>query len=331
MRRRPIVCLILVASMASVAEASPKQRSGRSRTVEPKTLDIASVNDAIAALGNQDAGTLRAQILLDRANFSPGEIDGKTGANFERAISAYQEFKGLLISGKLDEPTWQALNTDTTPVIVPYRITETDVAGPFADVPHDLVEQSKLKSLGYRSMEESLGEQFHSNPNLLRLLNPQAQYAAGEEIQVPNTLTAGAIPVKAAQVVVSKKGYVRALDSEGKILAHYPTSSGSEHDPLPIGTWKITGVSRSPVFNYNPQLFWDAKPAHMKAKIPAGPNNPVGSVWIDLSKDHYGIHGTPEPGKVGHTQSHGCIRLTNWDALELAEMVAPNMPALLTE
>jgi lipoprotein-anchoring transpeptidase ErfK/SrfK len=198
------------------------------------------------------------------------------------------------------------------------------------EVPSDLVEQSKLKALGYQKPEEALGEQFHVSPGLLRRLNPNAKFAAGEEIQVPNVLTS-APTVKAAKVVVSKAGTVRALDAGGKILAQYPSSSGSEHDPLPIGTWKINGVAKNPPFHYNPELFWDSNPGHSKAKIPPGPNNPVGVVWIDLSKEHYGIHGTPEPSAVGHTQSHGCIRLTNWDAMELASMVAPGIPAVLTE
>ena len=260
-----------------------------------------------------------------------GKSTGRPGANFKRAISAFQESRGLPTSGDLDEPTWRALNSDTTPVIVPYRISDVDVAGPFVAVPNDLGEQSKLKSLGYQSAEEALGEQFHSKPELLRRMNPAATFAAGEEIQVPNVLTAGALPVKAVTVIVSKAGYVRALDADGKILAHYPASSGSEHDPLPIGEWKITGVGKNPLFNYNPALFWDANPAHTKAKIQPGPNNPVGSVWIDLTKDHYGIHGTPEPGKVGHSQSHGCVRLTNWDAMELSAMVSPGIKAELTQ
>jgi lipoprotein-anchoring transpeptidase ErfK/SrfK len=139
-------------------------------------------------------------------------------------------------------------------------------------------------------------------------------------------------PEKAASVVVSKSRHgVAALDAGGKILARYPATSGSEHDPLPLGKWKILGVARNPPFHYNPELFWDAKPTHEKAPIPPGPNNPVGVAWIDLSKEHYGIHGTPEPSQIGKTQSHGCIRLTNWDVSELAKMVAPGMPALLEE
>jgi lipoprotein-anchoring transpeptidase ErfK/SrfK len=137
---------------------------------------------------------------------------------------------------------------------------------------------------------------------------------------------------QAAQLVVSRSAHTLSLiDSKGQIIAQMPASTGSEHDPLPIGDWKINGVARNPNFHYNPKLFWDASPGESKAVIPPGPNNPVGVVWIDLSKEHYGIHGTPEPGSIGKTQSHGCIRLTNWDALLVANAVAPGFPAVLKE
>lgn len=329
MKRWGIVILFTVL-VAGDAEGQRSKRNTRNRAAQPKTLDAATVNDAAAAKSSPAASALRAQILLDRASFSPGEIDGRSGANFSRALTGFQESRSLPASGKLDDPTWEALNADSAPVLIPYRIAESDVAGPFSDIPKDLVEQSKLKTLGYKNAEEALGEQFHVSPGLLRRLNPAAQLIAGEEIQVPNVLT-GAVTAKAAKIVVSKAGTIRALDASGKVMAQYPSSSGSEHDPLPIGTWKVNGVSKNPPFNYNPELFWDADPKHTKAKIPPGPNNPVGVVWIDLSKEHYGIHGTPEPGNVGHTQSHGCIRMTNWDAMELAGMVAPGVQALLTE
>jgi len=135
-----------------------------------------------------------------------------------------------------------------------------------------------------------------------------------------------------AKVVVDRSEFtVSLLDAADKVVAQYPASTGSEHDPLPVGAWKIQGVSTNPTFNYNPDLFWDANPAHSKAKIPAGPNNPVGVVWVDLSKEHYGIHGTPEPSKIGKTESHGCIRMTNWSALAMSAAVKPGMPALLQE
>jgi lipoprotein-anchoring transpeptidase ErfK/SrfK len=328
---RKLCCVLLVSAFlsANVSDGRTRSKNSRNRAARPQTVDVAAVNDANVAR-TERAAILRAQILLDRANFSPGEIDGNSGANFNRAISGFQQARTLPVTGNLDDATWDALNLDTAPAVVPYRITDADVAGPFVEVPKDMLEQSKLTALGYANAEEALGEHFHLKPSLLRKMNPTAKFDAGEEIQVPN-VTTNISGVKAAKVIVSKAGYVQALDANGKVIAQYPSSSGSEHDPLPIGEWKITGVSKNPIFRYNPELFWDASPEHTKAKIAPGPNNPVGVVWIDLTKEHYGIHGTPEPSKVGHTQSHGCIRLTNWDASELAAMVAPGIPAILQE
>jgi lipoprotein-anchoring transpeptidase ErfK/SrfK len=137
---------------------------------------------------------------------------------------------------------------------------------------------------------------------------------------------------KADKVVVDRSdATVSLIDAAGRTVAQFPATMGSEHDPLPLGEWKIQGVAHTPAFHYNPALFWDANPSHAKATIAPGPNNPVGVVWIDLSKDHYGIHGTPEPSTIGKTQSHGCIRLTNWDALALSDAVSPGMVALLQE
>jgi lipoprotein-anchoring transpeptidase ErfK/SrfK len=179
-----------------------------------------------------------------------------------------------------------------------------------------------LKRLGYGSVEEKIAEQFHTTPNLLRLLNPGRQIgAAGEQLNVPH-ITRPALAQKAAAVIVTEaSSTVVAIDGLGQIIRQYVASMGSEKDPLPIGDWQVTRIIRNPKFYYNPGLFWDANPSHSKATIQSGPNNPAGLVWIDLSKEHYGIHGTPNPSTVGHAQSHGCIRLTNWDVLELAAMV----------
>lgn len=194
-----------------------------------------------------------------------------------------------------------------------------------------MMEKSKLEHLGYASLEEMLGERFHASPDLLHKLNPGKDFAAGTTIAVPNVH--GTAPLqKAARVVVDASDASVALeDDAGKVYARYPATSGSSHDPLPVGKWKIQGVARDPEFHYNPALFWDADTSHSKATVAAGPNNPVGVVWMDLSKPHYGIHGTPEPATIGKTQSHGCIRLTNWDAQAVAGAIAAGTPALLQD
>jgi len=310
----------------SLAAALALCLCGRAPAAE---IDAEATNDAASRDGV--AGTLRAQVLLERAHFSPGEIDGRMGSNTRRAIAGFQRLHGLPDSGELDEATWTALNADAGPVLVAYTVTAADVAGPFRDIPQDMMAKADLPALGYASAEEALAEKFHASPDLLRQLNTGAWDAAGTRIVVPNTAGLEA-PAKAAKVIVDKSDSTVALaDAAGKVYAQYPATTGSGHDPLPIGEWKINGVARDPEFHYNPDLFWDADPSHAKATIPAGPNNPVGVAWIDLSKEHYGIHGTPEPSTIGKTQSHGCIRLTNWSAREVAAAVAAGTPALLQE
>ena len=274
---------------------------------------------------------LRIQVLLDRANFSPGEIDGAMGSNTRRAIAGFQRYQGLPDTGELDAATREAIDDISGPVLLTYTVTADDVDGPYADIPGDMEAKADLERLGYESAAEALGEKFHASPDLLRKLNPGAPLdQAGTTLKVPNVNT-GELP-EAAKIIVDKSESVLMLaDDEGRVFAQFPTTTGSEHDPLPIGDWKVNGVARDPVFHYNPDLFWDADPSHSKAEIPPGPNNPVGVVWIDLSKEHYGIHGTPVPSTIGKTQSHGCIRLTNWSANLVASSVEPGTPVELRE
>lgn len=269
----------------------------------------------------------RTQVALDRAGFSPGEIDASMGSNTERALDAFTRSGGHI---------------DTTSVepLVRYTITDQDAAGPFTpDIPDDMTQQAGLDALGYRNIVEALGERFHASPSLLKHLNPEATFAPGEQILVPNVLgvpqpvappggrTGGVEEPAAITVTVSRGSSSLTLtDGTGRVLFFAPVTTGSDHDPLPLGEWKITGVQHDPKFHYSPDLFWDADPSHAKATIPPGPNNPVGIVWIDIDRPHYGLHGTPEPSQVGKTASHGCVRLTNWDALKVASLVHLGTP-----
>jgi lipoprotein-anchoring transpeptidase ErfK/SrfK len=320
------------------AQAATVHRPVRARRMParpPITLSADDVNNAglTPDLGPKANGSsvVRAQILLDRAHFSCGEIDGYYGSNLSKMVVAFQRSRNLEANGNLDGSTWNALNQDRAPALVTYQITPQDVAGPFYKIPADMMAQAKLPGLGYSSPLEELGERFHSNPKVLELLNTGKHLdQAGELLLVPNVIVPP--PGAADRIVVSKsESSVTVLDAQGHVLASYAATIGSRHDPLPIGEWKVTGVQRNPVFHYNPNLFWDAKPLDGKAAIKPGPNNPVGMVWIALTKEHYGIHGTPEPGMIGHTASHGCIRLTNWDAMELAGMVKPGTPVTCQE
>jgi lipoprotein-anchoring transpeptidase ErfK/SrfK len=313
-----VLCLIGVASAAA-------PRVGLTKSINDTTLA-----PPISAQSG-GAAVIRAQILLCRAKFSVGEIDGSPGSNFREAVKGFQSFHAITPTGVVDKATWKALNLDKGVAVVAYRITTADVAGPFVKIPNDWAEMAKLPKMGYASVDEELGEKFHSNPALLHELNANKAFdKAGTEIMVPN-LNVPRI-ARAASVVVKKaEGTVTAFDGRGKVIAQFPATTGSDHDPLPLGDWKVIDVHPNPTFSYNPDLFWDAGSKETKQLIAAGPRGPVGVVWIGLSKEHYGIHGTAEPSGVGHAQSHGCIRLTNWDAMELSRMVGPGTPVHLKE
>jgi lipoprotein-anchoring transpeptidase ErfK/SrfK len=339
-----VTFIALVAAATLLAQAPVPRAQSRTPSADRRAPDA-----GLAALP--------LQVMLDRAGFSPGIIDGRMGGNTKKALALYQQ------QGGSAEPP----NPVTT-----YTITAEDEAGPFIEkIPSDLVEQATLSSLAYTSALEALAERFHATPALLQQLNPESRFAAGEQIQVPN-VDPLVVPVQKPEIspeaqaaakndgagptgtsgrrgasdrierntilqrpdvvvtVSTASSSLTVEDTPGHVIFAAPVTTGSEHDPLPVGEWKVMGVQLNPTFNYNPDLFWDADPSHSKAKIPAGPNNPVGLVWIALNKEHYGIHGTSEPSAIGRTESHGCVRLTNWDALKLAGMIKPGTRVVFT-
>lgn len=368
MRRPPRVafaCLISATAGLGIAVAATAQQAPKSGAPAFTEASVNSMETPSLAKGASGPAVLRAQVMLDRAGFSPGVVDGSYGMLMDRALRAFQEARGLPVTGKLDKATWAALPRERHPALVRLAISPEDAAGPFvAAIPEDMEDKAKLSALHYTSVEEALAEKFHTTPEFLRRINPGLDFSRpGSAILVPNVrgvagLREGAAPAmpassapnrmtwnemvhelsvqpnlpRAARVVVDKSDTsVRALDAQGRTIAFFPATIGSEKDPLPIGRWKIKGTAQLPPFNYNPDLFWDAEPGDDKAKLPPGPNSPVGVVWIDLNKPHYGIHGTPNPATISRSESHGCVRLANWDAAKLAQMVTPDTPAILQE
>lgn len=300
-----------------------------------------------------DPRVMQMQVVLDHLGFSPGVVDGKPGASLKRALAGFQQAKGLPATGEMDPRTAAAVGRfGATPPIAEVTLSAADLVGPFVGpIPKREDQQAKLPSLGYSNPLEMLAERYHTTPATLIALNsPDTPMKAGTKIKVPNVATAGrAYPAslpdgykrtlaglnvdssqpQADHLVVDKSDKtLSAYDAAGKLVARFPVTTGSRHDPLPIGRWKVLGASYNPEFHYNPRLFWDARKGDRKATLPPGPNGPVGVVWLDLSRAHYGIHGTPEPQNIGRTESHGCIRLSNWDAARLSLMVKPGTPAI---
>ncbi len=292
-----------------------------------------------------DRTLLHVQVILDKLGFSPGILDGRDGQSLKAALRGFQKSRGLPVTGRADATTLRALYP--LRAIRPTRtlaLTPAMLAGPYINpTPKDYADQAKLPGLAYRSPLEKLAEMFHTSPEVLVELNGRdTRLAPGTRVVFPNALpgsraykagldatwrrTLNDLNVDANQpqgdrVVVDKSEGVLKVFRGERLVAQFSATMGSTKDPLPIGTWKIQGASYNPVFHYNPDLFWDADSKDEKAVIKPGPNGPVGVIWLDLSKPHYGIHGTPEPQNIGRTQSHGCIRLTNWDAARLSLMV----------
>ncbi len=349
MRTQSIAAAVLLgtASIAFAAQApAPKPAAAPPPAARP------APNATAPNPGAPDLDVLHAQVILAQLGFSPGVIDGRKGSTLAGALKGFQSANGLGPSGLIDPPTLAALaqHKDIRPLAV-VTLAPADLAGQFVGpLPKKEDEQAKLPCLCYANPLEMLAERYHTTPETLAALNPGAKLAPGTQLKVPNVATdahgypdalpadwkatlaglnVAAGPPAADHLVVDKSDRVlRAYDASDKVIAQFPVTTGSEHDPLPIGRWKINGPSYNPPFHFNPRLFWDAGKSDKAAMLKPGPNGPVGVVWLDLSKEHYGIHGTPEPKNIGKTASHGCIRMTNWDAARLSLMVKPGTPAI---
>ena len=297
-----------------------------------------SVNNGamVLPLSGQVSGpsVLRVQILLDRAMFSPGEMDGHYGKNTAKAVYFFQQANGLPTTARVDSATFQALaraGGSPNNLVPAHRLTADEVKGPFMEIPENVQAQAKLPCSCYNSLTEKLGETFHISPDLLKRLNPGVSLdglQAGQTINAPLVRDANAGGnVQVAQIVVSGQGsYVQAQDASGKVLFHFPSTLGATYDPSPSGEFKVTNIEQNPVWHYQPELIATASDTAHEAMVPGGPNNRVGAVWMALSAPHYGIHGTNKPETIGYATSSGCVRLTNWDAQFLSHHISRGVP-----
>ena len=291
-----------------------------------KALDFDAFNSAtdspLLRSGNQGPAVARAQILLDRAWFSCGEIDGRFASNMQRIVKAYQTARELKVTGTMTAETWAALREGSAPLLTRYAVTEKDLAGPFEKTPAAMDDRAKMTALVYESADEALAERFHTSIAYLKQLNGGRKLEVGKDLIVPN-VAENQTPLKAASIQIDKSERVLyVLDTKQRPVAAFPISIGNEkNDPLPLGTMAIKNEIKNPTFTYNPALLKNAPKDAQKVDVAAGPNNPVGSMWLGLTKPHWGIHGTPSPSNVGHSETNGCIHMTNWDAERLSTLV----------
>lgn len=319
---------------------APGSRPGSAATRAPILPESLDVDVRLPVRGDgAERSVLAVQVLLDRSRFSPGVLDGRWGKNTEKAVFWLQRTLGIDPTGVVDSLTFAhtyELAGRPARLLVSHRLTPDDVAGPFVEIPESVYQQARLECLCYGSLSEKLGERFHATPELLASLNPGVtldSLAAGDSLVVPAIDDAPAGPsVPVARLVISDRGhYLHAVDSTGAILYHFPTTLGSEYDPSPTGAFAVRAVARDPWFHWQPELLGGVPDGMRQTRLPPGPNSPVGVVWIDLTVEHYGIHGTAEPAAIGYATSSGCVRLTNWDATLLAELVRPDMPVVFRD
>lgn len=336
---KPVAAAIAAAVSIAGAASAPAQ--------QPATQRMPSTPAPI------DRSILHVQVILDKIGFGPGVLDGRGGQSLVNALKGFQTSRGLPVTGKPDQATLRALYPyrSARPTVT-LELDERVLLGPYIQsIPKDYAEQAKLDRMAYTSPMEKLAEMFHTTPAVLTALNPAGtQLKAGQKIVFPNALPMSrnypgdikpewrrvlaqlnveANVPKAAKIVVDKSDKVlRAYNDAGQLVAQYSATIGSSSDPLPLGDWKVLHVSPNPDWKMNPKILKKVNDNKKAQIIPPGPNNPVGVVWIDLSREHYGIHGTPDPEKIGRTESNGCVRLTNWDAARVALMVKSGTPVI---
>jgi lipoprotein-anchoring transpeptidase ErfK/SrfK len=308
--------------------------------VAAASLDAAAINSAElsskpAGEDKTDAVIIKAQVLLDRAKFSPGEIDGKLGENAQKALTAFAEAKGMVAGKVLKPEVWTALaETSKDPVITEYTISESDLKGPFLEkLPAKMEDMKSLKALGYASPREAIAEKFHMSEGLLITLNPGGKKfdRAGEIILVVNVLNKPAKLTIGRVEVDKSRQTVRAFDPSGALIAFFPATVGSEEKPTPSGSFKVVSADANPNYRYNPNYKFKGVKSKEAFTIQPGPNNPAGSYWIGLSAEGYGIHGTPNPSKISKSESHGCVRLTNWDVIALGSNIKKGTPVVFVD
>jgi len=323
--------LLAVAIVAATANGA----AGRGLT--SRAIERAAVSRPIRAGSGIQPAVVKAEVLLDRRHLSPGVIDGRYGTNFKKALKAFQALHGRQVTGILDRATWERLTADRSgPILKTFAIQKQNVRGPFLKrSPHDLRKMGAAKSLGYTSPIELLAEKFHASPQLLKRLNPGADFAhARGRILVPNAGTTAA--TKAALVVVDRKNrVVKVYDRRKDLIGLYPATVGSRDFPSPSGRLKVTVIQQHPRFMASGRLEYARKSAKLqlqpgeRIEVAAGPNGPVGDVWIGLNKHGYGIHGTAEPEAVGKTASHGCVRMSVPSVISLYERARIGTPVLV--
>jgi lipoprotein-anchoring transpeptidase ErfK/SrfK len=298
------------------------------KVVDPNTINSAPIDAPITG-DVKGPSVLRAQVYLDRVHYSVGSLDGRWGRNSAITTWWFQQARGLAATGDLDEQTFRRLAAEAqyAPVVKQYSVTADDLKGPFVNIPDDVYEKAKLSCLCYQTVSEKLGEKFHSDPDFLAILNPDVKWndlQPGSTIVVPNVrdeLTADQKDFGKVVISISGNSF-NGFDANGHLIFHAPTTLGSGYDPSPSETVHVVKITPFPHFHYDPTLYHEVPDSEPDAHLPPGPNSPVGIVWIALSKEHYGMHGNPEPESIGYSSSHGCVRLTNWDAGEVEHRIA---------